>query len=209
MGRTGNERTIQELIAEGNDEQTVHLIDALLDQVPARIEERMSKLMQFGRRYMVLALFKEDGTGSEDIEVLLARRFEQRKNSPLASHGQRDQVAFYWYAKAGRVFSAILEQAPSPQAKGAAAMHRGLVYAVCGTYDLARADLDLARSFLPLSPDLSFWRGMIFALQDTPGAALHRACEHDPENERYRQSHPPILVDAMRNGRSTHLSYVL
>ncbi len=197
MNTAWNEQIILEHIAEGNDEQAVRQVDAFLALVPTRIEERPCLLMQLGRRYIVLALFKEHGMADDEVETLLARHFEQRRISPSMSDEHRDEVAFKWYAKAGRLFSAVIEHTPSsPQLKGSAAMHRSLVYAMCAAYDLAQADLDLARSFLPLSPALSYWRGMIFALQGNQEAArtaLKSACVHDPENMQYRRAHARVL----------------
>lgn len=197
MGVAWKEQVIQELIAEGNDEQAVRMIDALWDLEPEQIGERIDLQMRLGRRYMVLALSQEGGgTTDEDVEALLERRFEQGIPLQSASDGQSNRMVLEWYTEADKLFSAALECALLPQAKGAAVTHRSFVHALCGAYDLALADLDQAQSFLPLSPDLSYWRGMIFAklgAQEAARAALDVACKHDPENERYRRAYARVM----------------
>lgn len=192
MGTTSREQIIQELIAEGNDEQVVRLLDALLDLEPEQIEDRIGLQMQLGRRYMILAMSQEDGVIDEDLETLLARRLEQG----IFLQSSSDRLD--WYKEADKLFSAVLERALLPQAKAVATTHRSFIHALYGEHDLALADLDLALSFTPLSPDLSYWRGMIFALQGAQEgalAALNVACERDTKNERYRRAYDRVTRD--------------
>lgn len=181
MGIVCNELAIQELMAQGNDEQTIRLVNFLLSTVPAQSEERVYKLLQLGQRYMVLAFLKEDGIIAPTVEAHLVRRFEQRKNHRHTSEEPQDRIASQWYAKAGRLFSHALEQAQSSQTKGNAAMYRGFVYAAFGAYALALADIDLALSFVPSSPEFTSWRELISTqqiAQDLALVALNVPCEH-------------------------------
>jgi tetratricopeptide (TPR) repeat protein len=194
MGTAWKEQVIMELVAEGNDEQAVRLIDAIWNLEPEQINERLDLQMRLGRRYLALALSQTGGTPDEDVEVLLERRFEQ--DPPVLSGTESHRIVLEWYAEAERLFAAVLEQASVPQTRAAAFAHRGYVHALCGMYDLALADLDQALSLLPLAPDLCYWRGQILAqlgAHEEARGALSAACERDPKNERYRRAYIRIV----------------
>lgn len=194
MGVAWKEQVIKELIAEGNDEQVVRMIDALWDLEPEQINERLDLQMRLGRRYLVLALSQAGSTSNVDVETLLERQFEQ--GIPIQSGAKSHRMVTEWYEEAEKLFAAVLERASHPQIKAAAFAHRGLVHALYGRDDLALTDLDQALSFLPLSPDFSYWRGMILAKRgalEEARVALSIAYAHDPENERYRRAYTRVM----------------
>jgi tetratricopeptide (TPR) repeat protein len=194
MGAAWKEQVIQELIAEGNDEQVVRMIDALWDLEPEQINERLDLQMRLGRRYLVLALSQTGGTSDEDLEVLLEREFEQ--GIPAQSGTEGNRIVLEWYAEAEKLFVAVLERASLLRTKAEAFAHRGFLHFLRGASDLALADLDQACSFLPLSPDLSYWRGMILAslgALEAAQVALKFASEHDQDNERYRRAYVRVM----------------
>ncbi len=194
MGVAWKEQVIKELIAEGNDEQVVRMIDALWDLEPEQVKERLDLQMRLGRRYVVLALSQVGGNPDEDLEVLLERQFEQ--GIPRVSGAESHRMVPEWYEEAEKLFVAVLERASLPQIKAKAYAHRGLVHALCGRDNLALADLDQALSLLPLSSECSYWRGMILASRgalEEARAALSVACERDPDNERYRRAFVRVM----------------
>lgn len=197
MGVAWKEQVIKELIAEGNDEQAVRMIDALWDLEPEQVKDRLDLQMRLGRRYLVLALSQAGGTPDEDVEVLLERQFEQ--GIPIQSGAESNRIVPEWYEEAEKLFSAVLERASLPQIKAAAFAHRGFIHALHRRNDLALAELDQALSLLPLSPDLSYWRGMILAklgALEEARVVLNAAYEHDPENERYRRAYVRVMQPA-------------
>ncbi len=195
MSTTWKEQVIMELVAEGNDEQVVRLIDAIWNLEPEQINERFDLQMRLGRRYLALALAQTGGTPDEDVEVLLERRLEQDLLVPSGTE-ESHRIVPEWYAEAEKLFSAVLERASHPQTKAKAFAHRGFVHALCGAFDRALADLDQALSLLPLAPDLCYWRGQILAqlgAYEEARGALSAACERDPKNERYRRAYLRIV----------------
>lgn len=185
MGRAWREQVIKGLVAKGNDEQAVRMIEALWNLEPEQINERLDLQMRLGRRYLILAMSQAGGTSGEDVEALLADRLEQ--DIPLQSGTERNHTVSAWYVEAEKLFSAVLERAALPQIKAAAVAHLGFVHALRGAFDLALVDLDQALAFLPL-PDPSYWRGMLLVklgAQETAQVALSIAYAHGPENERY------------------------
>lgn len=195
MGTAWKEHVIKDLVAEGNDEQVVRLIDAIWNLEPEQINERLDLQMRLGRRYLVLALSQAGGTPDEDVEVLLERRFEQDIPPGAESHSMAPE----WYAEAEKLFSAVFERASLPQVKAEAFAHRGFVHVLRGAYDLALAELDQALAFLPLSPDFSYWRGMILVKlgsEEEARTALNMAYEQGPENERYRRAYLRVVGNA-------------
>ncbi|HEU5375885.1 MAG TPA: hypothetical protein VFV38_10630 [Ktedonobacteraceae bacterium] len=192
MGTSSREPIIQELIAEGNDEQVVRLIDAIWDLEPERLNERLDLQMRLGRRYLALALSQASGAPDEDVEVLLVRWFEQDIPSGVEGHRMIPE----WYAEAEKLFSAVLERASLPQTKASSLAHRGLVHMLRGANDLALAELDQAIAFSPLFPEFSYWRGLILVKLDAreeARTALTMAYEQKPENERYRRAYLRVI----------------
>lgn len=196
MDLSAREQVIQELIAEGNDEQATRLIYALLDLRVEQTEERVRLLMQLGRRYMGLALSKEGDIVGEDIEAYLEHYFGREKAVQSPPDDRQDYAVLHWYAEAGNWFSAALEQALSPQAKSEAALHLGFVRTLCKVYDLALAYIELALSFELECPKLFYWQGILYAqqgAQDAALASLNVARLHGLDSKRYCRAYARIV----------------
>jgi hypothetical protein len=148
-----NEHIIQALIEEGNDEQVVRTVGALLELEPRQVEERVNLHMQLGRRLLVLTVAKDES--HEDVEAHVVRWIEQGRTLP---DEQEDSLI----SEADKLFSAAFDQTSFPQSKSVAALHRSFVHAIRGAYDHALGMLELAHSCMP-SPSLACWRRLILA----------------------------------------------
>lgn len=129
-----DEHYIQALVTQGNDEQVVRLVYALLALAQEQVESRVDLLVQLGKRYLDLAISREGGRFGADSEEAL-RKFHQG-SLMLAFGAPCDPLALNWFKEAINCFSAAINQAPS-------------------TYDtsLVSAYSDLALAFSPKKED--------------------------------------------------------
>lgn len=150
-----------------------------------------------GQRYLIMAMSQASGDSDEDVESLLAHRFEQ--NIPPQAEAESNRKVSEWYAEAEKLFAAVLERAKLPQRKAEAFAHLGFVHALRGAFDRALVDFDQPLSFLPL-PEFSYWRGMLLAklgAQEAGQMALSIAYRHDLEDEQYRRAYVRVREATM------------
>jgi hypothetical protein len=125
---TVDENHIQALVTQGNDEQVVRLIYALLALAQEQVEARIDLLVQLGKRYLALALSREEGRFGVDSEEAL-RNFRQG-SLILASATPRDPLALSWFKEAIDYFSAAINQAPPTYDTSLATAYSDLAQAI-------------------------------------------------------------------------------
>lgn len=125
---TVDENHIQALVAQGNDEQVVRLIYALLALAQEQVESRVDLLVQLGKRYLALAFSREEGRFGADSEEVL-RNFRQG-SLMLASGTPHDPLALSWFKEAIDYFSAAINQAPPTHDTSLATAYSDLVQAL-------------------------------------------------------------------------------
>jgi hypothetical protein len=110
MATPSHEQLLRELVAQGNDEQVVRLVDALLTLGQGQIELRVELLVQLGRRYLTLALAHETGKAETDCEQTLQNLCRGAPMQlPAALH---NDLARLWCREAHQCLTAALDQAP-------------------------------------------------------------------------------------------------
>lgn len=109
MGTTWSKQ-LEQLIQEGNDEQIVRLIDALLDPDSDQIEERARLLMALGRRYLVLAISREEAIVGHDLAEALVHM--EKGTLTFSEDVVRDSLALSWYECAIDTLTAAINLAP-------------------------------------------------------------------------------------------------
>jgi tetratricopeptide (TPR) repeat protein len=143
------DRDIQQLIAQGEDEQIVRLIFLLLE-IPQNAErERFDATMQLGIRYAVLAeesLTRYDLLAQGELARVVDRLIEAPEGAQgnLASLPLADQRAVNWYVEAIHYLSHAMRLFPqSPVAY----MRRGLVYSAVHKFEAALSDFTIALTY--------------------------------------------------------------
>ena len=104
---TSAEKDIQFLVTDGNDEQIVRLIYALLALDQKQVLQRVELLQQLGERYLTLGITLERIAG-QDIEKAITCL----DTGSLVIPTQRDPRALAWYNEAVRNIDAGIGQAP-------------------------------------------------------------------------------------------------
>ncbi len=105
-----DEQHIQALLSEGNDEQIVRLVCALLDLKHNQVMQRVEILLQLGERCLVLALSREVGLVGQDIEEASTRLDAGLLVFPPQT--VRDPLAIDGYHEAIGYIEAAIKQAP-------------------------------------------------------------------------------------------------
>ena len=108
---TSDEQHIQALLSEGNDEQIVRLVCALLDLKYDQVMQRVEILLQLGERCLVLAISREVGLVGQDIEEASTRLDAGLLVFPPQT--ERNSEAQDWYHEAIQYIEAAILQAPA------------------------------------------------------------------------------------------------
>jgi tetratricopeptide (TPR) repeat protein len=202
MPNMKDEQDITALIQEENDEQAVRLIYALLDLDQHQIQQRVPLLLALGNRYLALAMVQEDGPSQDEtVEALLSRRSQTALFFPprAQAHDPDGRRVQNWCQEAASTFSAVIQQAVSPQDTRTAYRNRGLAHALLGRNTLALSDLSLAlicSSSAGEQAEILYQRGIVLAQQgnlETAHADFFRAFELDPHHRTYQDAKERIL----------------
>jgi len=124
MAIAWNEQVIQELIAEGNDERLVRLIDALLDLDADQIEARVCLQLHIGERYLILAIARENALVGKNLAEALVRMEKGMLTFP--KEVARDALALSWYVCAIDALTTAISQASATYDLGTATRHHAL-----------------------------------------------------------------------------------
>jgi len=106
-----DEQHIQALLSEGNNEQIVRLVCALLDLKHDQVIQRVETLLQLGERCLVLSLSREVELAGQDVEEASNRLDTGLLVFPPQT--VREAEAQDWYHEAIQYIEAAIKQAPA------------------------------------------------------------------------------------------------